>query len=148
MKKKTKLIIAALLATLVGTATLSYSKPAKQYGEGAVKNLISVYDGDTFKANLYGFPPIVGDTVSIRILGIDTPEIRGSSPDNKVLAIKAREMARRMLEEAHIIKLKNMQRGKYFRILANVYADTINVGDSLIRGGLAKPYDGGTKSQW
>ncbi len=32
----------------------------------------SIYDGDSFRANLKGFPAIVGEHMAIRINGIDT----------------------------------------------------------------------------
>jgi len=41
--------------------------------------------------------------------------------------------------------LKNVQRGKYFRILADVQADRKDVADILIKKRLAVRYDGGTK---
>ncbi|MGB5686829.1 MAG: hypothetical protein WBM35_13520 [Candidatus Electrothrix sp.] len=41
--------------------------------------------------------------------------------------------------------MKNVQRGKYFRILADVQADRKYVADILIKMGLAVRYDGGTK---
>ncbi len=41
-----------------------------------------------------------------------------------------------------------MKRGKHFRIIANVYGDGINLGDALIKEGLAKRYNGGKKPKW
>jgi len=52
-----------------------------------------------------------------------------------------------MLTIAKVVELRNLQRGKYFRIVADVYADGINVGDQLINEGLAVPYDGGRKTK-
>ena len=40
--------------------------------------LVSVYDGDTFKVDLKGIHPLFGDDVSIRLHGVDTPEIRAA----------------------------------------------------------------------
>ena len=34
------------------------------------------------------------------------------------------------------------------RILADVQVDGVSLGEELIKKGLAKPYDGGTKSGW
>jgi endonuclease YncB( thermonuclease family) len=45
----------------------------------------------------------------------------------------------------HSIELKNMQRGKYFRIVADVHVDDKNLADMLIENNLAVRYDGGTK---
>ena len=41
-----------------------------------------------------------------------------------------------------------MQRGKYFRILANVMIDGQSLGDDLVRNMLARKYDGGKRSGW
>ena len=64
------------------------------------------------------------------------------------MAIKAKEFTENKLKNGKIIKLKNMQRGKYFRIVADVVVDGNDLGELLIREGLAKKYDGGKKSSW
>ena len=43
-----------------------------------INEVITVYDGDTFRVNIDEFPPIIGENIAIRILGIDTPEIKGN----------------------------------------------------------------------
>ena len=52
-----------------------------------------------------------------------------------------------ILKDAERINLKNMERGKYFRIVADVYADGENIADILIESGMAVRYDGGTKTK-
>ena len=39
-----------------------------------------------------------------------------------------------------------MERGKYFRIAADVYVDGESLGDMLIAAGVAVRYDGGKKT--
>ena len=53
-----------------------------------------------------------------------------------------------MLCHADKIKLKNMRRGKYFRIVADVYVDGVNLAKELNRVGLGKEYGGGTRPTW
>ena len=48
-------------------------------------------------------------------------------------------------ENAERIDLKNASRGKYFRIVAKVEADGIDLSAYLIAKDLAVSYDGGTK---
>lgn len=43
--------------------------------------------------------------------------------------------------------LRNLRRDKYFRLLADVEADSGDIASALIERGLAKPYEGGRK-QW
>jgi endonuclease YncB( thermonuclease family) len=53
-----------------------------------VTRIISVYDGDTFRVDIDELSDIVDKNIAIRILGIDTPEIRGQCEKEKQLAIK------------------------------------------------------------
>jgi micrococcal nuclease len=51
-----------------------------------------------------------------------------------------------ILKDAEQITLKNMQRGKYFRIAADVIVDGENLGGLLVEVGMAVRYDGGKKT--
>ena len=73
--------------------------------------------------------------------------MRGKCQQEKDLAIKARNRVRDLLSQAHSIILKDVERGKYFRLVASVEADGQDVSDLLIQEGLAVPYDGGTKTK-
>ena len=42
--------------------------------------------------------------------------------------------------------LKNMEREKYFRVVADVIVDGENLADVLIEAGIALKYDGGKKT--
>jgi micrococcal nuclease len=120
---------------------------ATEYGSAIVAKIISVYDGDTFRADIANWQAIAGKNIGIRVNGIDTPEIRGKCPQEKELAIQARDVARQVLQDASVVELRHIQRGKYFRLVAVVIADGQNLGDLLIGRGLAVPYDGGTKTK-
>ncbi len=50
-----------------------------------------------------------------------------------------------ILSNAKKIELHNIQRGKYFRIVADVIADGISIKSELIKSKLAYSYDGRTK---
>lgn len=41
----------------------------------SVDKVVSVYDGDTMRVNVSGWPPVVGQNMPIRVRGVDTPEI-------------------------------------------------------------------------
>jgi endonuclease YncB( thermonuclease family) len=47
-----------------------------------------------------------------------------------------------------MIKLTNLQRGKYFRVVANVVVDGVSLERELLDNKLAYRYDGGTKLSW
>jgi len=70
---KTKYSTALLLLLL-----FQFQAVTKQvnYGTVIVSEVTSIYDGDTFRANINGWHELIGKNVSIRVNGIDTPEIR------------------------------------------------------------------------
>ena len=121
---------------------------APEYGTAIVSKVISVYDGDTFRVDIDSLPPIVGKNIPIRLNGVDTPEIRGKCKYEKDLALKARDFVRNKLANAKEIKLNNLQRGKYFRVVANVMVDGVSLEQELLDNELAYKYTGGKKSSW
>ncbi len=124
-----------------------FISPALADGLSVPADVISVYDGDTFKAQAYPWPGMTM-AVSIRVNGIDTPEIRGKCDAEKQAAIVARDYVRDVLGESVI--LKNVKRGKYAgRVVADVYlTDGRSLTELLIASGLGRPYDGGKRSGW
>ena len=111
--------------------------------------IVDVYDGDTFKIDLPSQHPLFGDDLSIRVLGIDTPEMKGTSDEIKALANQAKNRTQELLREADLIVLKNLERGKYFRVVAEVWIDGESLGETLKEEGLAKDYDGeGARPEW
>ena len=124
---------------------LSYSL-AKSFGDYQGAVYVRNYDGDTITFNLPGLHPIIGEKINIRVNGIDTPEIRGKCEKEKYDAKQAKEMVTDILKDAEQIELKNMERGKYFRIAADVIVDGENLADMLIEAGMAIRYDGGKKT--
>jgi endonuclease YncB( thermonuclease family) len=125
-----------------------FAGDGRSYGEAVVAEVVSVYDGDTFRANIKGYPPVIGDTISIRIAGVDTPELRGTTGYVREKAVLAKKYTANRLREANVVTLKNLRRGKYFRIVADVYVDRWSLASELIRVGLGKPYDGGKRPAW
>ena len=121
---------------------------AKQYGSVTVSKIISIYDGDTFRVNIDSLPPIVGKNIPVRLEGVDTPEINGKCQYEKDLALEARDFVRSKLANAVEILLNDLQRGKYFRIVAKVYIDGVSLEEELLQNGLAYQYNGGKKSNW
>ena len=136
------------MKTLLLIILLTISVFAKDYGTAIVSEVTSIYDGDTFRVNIKGYPDIVGKRISIRVNGIDTPEMRGKCQKEKDLARKAKQFTVNKLRTAKKIELRNMQRGKYFRIVADVYIDNKNLTTMLINQKLGVKYDGGTKVSW
>lgn len=105
--------------------------------------VVRVYDGDTIRADLdLGFG-IWMRNQSIRLMGINTPEVRG---DDRAEGLIARDRLRVLLEEAGnkcIIKtIKTNQTGKYGRIIGEILTaeHDKSLNDILIAEGFAVPY--------
>jgi endonuclease YncB( thermonuclease family) len=107
------------------------------------------YDGDTCTVSLpASVPALFGDHITIRLAGIDTPEIKGICEEEKALARQAQALTQKLMVQATRIELLEPQRDKYFRILARVMADGQEVAHELVKAGLAVKYDGGKKKRW
>jgi endonuclease YncB( thermonuclease family) len=106
------------------------------------------YDGDTCYVTAKTLPTEL-QKMSIRILGIDTPEIRGDCDKEKALAVQGKELANSLFRAAKTIEFKNLDWDKYGgRILADVYLDGELYSKKLIDAGLARPYFGDKKQSW
>lgn len=106
------------------------------------------YDGDTCAVSLADLPPLFGDHITVRLAGIDTPEMKGTCEEEKALARQAQALTQKLMVQAAGIDLLEPKRDKYFRILAKVMADGHEVAQELVKAGLARPYDGGKKERW
>ena len=109
-------------------------------------SVASVYDGDTFKINLNCSLAVYCEKVPVRVLGIDTPEIKGQTEREKALAQEAKAFTKKFLEKDPI-SLSNCSRDKYFRLLCDVTnGEGKNLAKELIKAKLGYTYWGGTKS--
>lgn len=105
------------------------------------------YDADTITVKIPGVHPLMGENISVRVSGVDAPEIKGGNSCEKDAARTARRMVGSLLKNAKRIDLKNVGRDKYFRILADVEVDGRSLKALLLKNGLAYEYDGGTKAK-
>lgn len=91
------------------------------YGHVQVARVRSVYDGDTIRVDIAGWPALIGENILVRVAGVDTPEINGKCEYERRLAIQARDAVIDMLSNGGPVILGNTRRGKYFRIIAEVW---------------------------
>ena len=75
----------------------------------------------------------------LRLLGIDTPEVRGVERE---AGLKSRDVLRERIMDKEIrVKTQKDKKGKYGRWLATIYdADIESINTWLLREGYAKPY--------
>lgn len=109
--------------------------------------VIKVYDADTITiASKLPYDASPMYRFSVRLNGIDAPEIKGKgiSNEEKEAAKVARDFVSNLVFNK-FIRLQNIKNEKYGRILADVYVDDICVNEILIKERYAVKYDGGTK---
>lgn len=96
--------------------------------------------------------PLSGGTVTgirLRILGIDTPELRGRCPEERAKAQEARDTFARLASPCAKVTT-DFRTDAYGRVLARVFTrDGREIGPILIGMGLARAYDGtGPRGSW
>ena len=77
---------------------------------------IKNYDGDTVTFDIPYLHPLIGENISVRIRGIDTPEIKAKNPCEKRKAVEAREFVSKLLTTSNRVDLRNLKR-RYSRKL-------------------------------
>ena len=102
-----------------------------------------VIDGDTIVASIYLGLGIWLNDQSVRLLGINAPEMRG---EEKEQGIAVKEFLVKLLAEAEdvIVRTDEEKKGKYGRFLVTILAKHKskwhNVNDLLLKRGAAKEY--------
>ena len=93
---------------------------------------LSNYDGDSLKLNISLGMGVWLHNQSVRLFGIDTPELRSQDEEEKQKAIAARDFVRRRIPEKSslFIKTHKDKSGKYGRLLATIF---LNSGENLNR---------------
>jgi endonuclease YncB( thermonuclease family) len=117
-----------------------------------IARVIKVYDGDTItiasyypshkERKLYKF--------SVRLSGIDCPEMRGASSTERKTAVIAKDFLHDLLYN-QLVQLNNISLDKYGRLLADVKLGDISCSELLIEKRLAVKYNGKKKktpSNW
>jgi len=66
----------------------------------------------------------------------------------KKKAREARGYVRARLEGADQVILEEIERGKYFRVVATVMIDGENIAEELIDRRLGREYEGGSRAGW
>lgn len=102
----------------------------------------SIYDGDTIRVDIdLGFGIIFRDQ-PLRLLGIDTPELRGEERPQGLLS---KAFVEERIPVGSIIKIVTQKdrKEKFGRYLAIVYygEESKNLNEELLQTGMAKSYE-------
>ncbi|NBB74469.1 MAG: nuclease [Bacteroidetes bacterium] len=104
-------------------------------------HVVSVYDGDTLRADVdLGFFTWIRNE-QFRLARLDAPEIRGAERDDGLVA---RDRLRELVLDRDVV-IETEKKGKYGRYIAEVFLEDdstlVNVNDVLLDEGLAQPTD-------
>lgn len=106
-----------------------------------------VYDGDTFMIDLKGLPSVFGNDLSIRVRDVDTPEMRSrcSGTDQltkdehraneRAMAAVVHAYVETWLSQAKEIRVHNVSRDSFFRLIADVSVDGVDYRTHLLEKG-------------
>ena len=118
----------------------------------AGNNIVTrVVDGDTVEFEAKWLPPELGDTLKLRIWGIDTPEKgwRGKCDFEKELGQQATDYVTDLVVNAKKINIELKEWDKFGgRVLGDLFIDGVSIRDLLINKGLAREYYGDKKKSW
>jgi endonuclease YncB( thermonuclease family) len=131
--------------TAAGFAAGSHDR---YYVEGPVEaQLISIIDGDTLVVAAKPWPQQT-ISVSVRIRGVDAPEMKSRCPALRARAVAAKEALASIMDTGNgRLSLSSISGDKYFgRVVADVIvADGRDAAMELLAAGMVRPYDGGKK---
>jgi len=105
--------------------------------------VIKVYDGDTITI-ISRIPGLIESDIykfTLRLSGIDCPEIRSKIETERKMAIFVRDKLSEKIMDKNI-KIYNLEREKYGRILCNIKLDNIDINNWLLKKHYAIKYDG------
>ena len=141
--------LTSFLLLLISTTPLSAKNPQYKDYYGRVTTVI---DGDTIKADAYLTKHLVWKP-SVRLRGIDAPELRGKCAEEKRRARAARDYLRSILSIGDEIWLRRVKVGKYAgRVIASVYYKSgkrwVNLSKQLLTAKHGRKYHGGKRKGW
>lgn len=136
-----KKLIILVLATF---STLAIANPYDY-------KIIRVSDGDTVVFEAPFMPAPLKPQLSLRVLGVDTPEkgARAQCPSEDALAQKASAFTKDAIAKAKKVQIEIKEHDKFGgRVLGDVIIDNQSLSKMLIDNGLARAYFGEKKSSW
>lgn len=100
--------------------------------------VMKVYDGDTITADVDLGWSVVIKKQTIRLIRINTPEVRG---ETKQAGIRSRDaLKEKILNKWVVLKTHKDKKGKFGRWLGEIWIDGICINDWLLNEGYAKAY--------
>ena len=133
-----------LLLALLLFPTVAFANPY----DYKVKRVI---DGDTVEIEVPFLPKELGNHLSVRVLGVDTPE-KGKLAKcdiERQRSLEAKDFVQREISLSKSYKVLFYKWDKYGgRVLGDIILDGKKLSHILLENGYAVEYDGGKKKGW
>jgi endonuclease YncB( thermonuclease family) len=147
MKKIHTVVYAAVIALLAFSA--AEASPRQEVVHGPMTGqVLGVLDGDTLSVKLHVW---IGQQIetSVRLDGVDAPEMKGKCKKERVMAEAAKQELTRLLSSGEV-RIYDIRLEKYAgRVLAKAQTtEGINVGQHMIEKGFARAYHGEKRKPW
>jgi micrococcal nuclease len=137
---------------------IMFTAPIAEHGSSVLgpvgARVIEVIDGDTIRVRAHIWPNQNVETL-VRIEGVNTPELKAPCQAERDLAIRARRFTEQRLgldvQSKHpVVTLRDIRFDKFGgRVLARVSTPAgEDLGEQLLREGLAEPYTGSRRKSW
>ena len=113
--------------------------------------IVKVSDGDTVVFEAPFMPAPLKPQLSLRVLGVDTPEkgARAGCPSEAAAAEKASAFTKNLVANAKKIQIELKEHDKFGgRVLGDVIIDGQKLSELLIKNGHARAYFGEKKASW
>ena len=148
---KNKMISGVFSLLLTATALLlpATAHASRPYLSGPVQaEVIRVVDGDTIVVRAHVW---LGQSIetSVRLDGIDTPEMHSNCQAERKMAEHARDELASLIQHRRVV-LYHVRDGKYAgRVLASIKTeDGIDLAHYMLDQGIARPYHGHKRQPW
>ena len=133
-----KLLLILLFATSVSAEVYDYP-------------ITRVIDGDTVEFQAPFLPSPLKPVLSIRVLGVDTPEkgLRAKCTEESTLGEAASKFTKKMVTDSSKQQVSIVKWDKFGgRVLGDIILDGKSLSEELIKQGYARPYFGKKKDSW
>jgi endonuclease YncB( thermonuclease family) len=113
--------------------------------------ILKVNDGDTVVFEAPFMPAPLKPQLSLRVLGVDTPEkgARAGCPAEAAAAEKASAFTKNLVANAKKIQIELKEHDKFGgRVLGDLIVDGQRLSELLIKNGHARAYFGDKKASW
>lgn len=129
---------------LTNLILLLFLLPSLAWGGGTYTYFVEVdpancYDGDTIKAVVFDLGFDIKTTQDLRLIGINTPEIRTKDLEEKRRGYIARDWLRERIK-GKTVRIEIRGKGKYGRWLAELFVDGKSLNKEMLKKKLAVPF--------